>query len=549
MTTQRSPWSVVTPMLLYSSFCLLVGDMLYGYDTGSFGGVLANQGFIRQFGTYNPHTEAYTFDSLRTSLISSLAFIGKFIGCFVAAPAIERLGHRNVFYLLSVVSVIGVILEITAADTAAGTGRYPQFIVGRIVVYISVGLVEVNVTTYQSEIVPAAFRGLVVISLQLFLNAGTLVATGINKAFSTDTSPVGWKTVTGVQLVFPALIALFTLFIPSSPRWLLSKDREEDAVTALCRLRPKEDAENGNCEAEIVAIRGALQSHVHKGTWTDLLRSTNFRRTTIVIVYYFFQQTTGQAFVSTYQTVFYRENRYAAHAFTYPIINSCLGMIAVLPSMYMVDKIGRRYSLLISFFFQCFFMYLLAGLGQQTTKTATESNTIVAAFMLFAFSYNMGGASIPYLLGTEIPNASLREKTQSLGAAWNVIWAFVTNFIIPYMIDSIHFQVGWVFGSISLAAFIFTFLVLPETKVSAASSDNNLAWKQITDNYAVVQGRALEEIDNVFSVAFNPFRSSSGAYEGAARRVGQLEGDKIMASNDMDNKNISTADKPHVSHV
>lgn len=39
-------------------------------------------------------------------------------------------------------------------------------------------------------------------SLQLFLNAGALLATGFNKAFSVDTSSVGWKTVTGIQFVF-----------------------------------------------------------------------------------------------------------------------------------------------------------------------------------------------------------------------------------------------------------------------------------------------------------------------------------------------------------
>lgn len=77
----------------------------------------------------------------------------------------------------------------------------------------------------------------------------------------------------------------------------------------------------------------------------------------------------------------------------------------------------------------------------------------------------MGGASIPYLLGTEIPNASLREKTQSLGTSWNVVWAFVTNYSIPYIIANIHFQVGWVFGGISVLALCFTFFILPETKV------------------------------------------------------------------------------------
>lgn len=78
----------------------------------------------------------------------------------------------------------------------------------------------------------------------------------------------------------------------------------------------------------------------------------------------------------------------------------------------------------------------------------------------------MSGASIPYLLGAEIPTSAVREKTQAVGASWNVIWAFVTNFVIPYMIDNIHFKVGWVFGSISVLALVFTIFFLPETKVN-----------------------------------------------------------------------------------
>lgn len=88
----------------------------------------------------------------------------------------------------------------------------------------------------------------------------------------------------------PVVIIIFTFFIPSSPRWLLSKDRDEDAKHALRRLRPKANAENGDCDAEIQAIKEALQEHVHKGPWLDLVRGNNLRRTVIVFVYYFFQQ-------------------------------------------------------------------------------------------------------------------------------------------------------------------------------------------------------------------------------------------------------------------
>ncbi|BCS28345.1 sugar porter family MFS transporter [Aspergillus puulaauensis] len=502
MTAPRSAWSMATPMLLFSCFCLLTGDMLFGFDTGSFGGILGNPGFVKQFGSYNAETQSYEIDSLHTSLLSSLPFIGKFIGCFVAGPMIEKYGHRVVFHALSVISIIGVIIEITAADSGAGTGRLAQFIVGRIIVYISVGLVEVDVTTYQSEIVPASFRGLVVVSLQLFLVAGGLIASGANKAYETESDGVGWKTVTGIQLIFPVLIIICTIFIPNSPRWLLSKDRDEDAIASLRKLRPEEDRSNGACDEELREIREGLHEVVHKAAWIDLVKGNNLRRTTIVVVCYFFQQATGQAFVSTFQTKFYQQNGYEEHAYTYPIISSVLNLVAVFLAMALVDRLGRRYTLFLSYSLQTLWMYVLAGLGGLAHATTASRNTIVASFMLYTVFYNAGGGSIPYLLGAEIPNAAVREKTQSVGTAWNVIWAFVTNFIIPYMLEHIHFDVGWVFGSVSLVALVYTFFFLPETK-----------------------GRTLEELDAVFAYAYNPFRRADGYYNNEPGAEAPKEGD------------------------
>ncbi|CAI7582343.1 unnamed protein product [Penicillium crustosum] len=299
--------------------------------------------------------------------------------------------------------------------------------------------------TYQSEIVPASFRGLVVVSLQLFLVAGGLVASGANKAYETESNGVGWKTITGIQLIFP----------------LLSKDRDEDAIASLHRLRPKEDALNGKYEAEISEIREGLREVAHKSAWIDLIRGSNLRRTSIVIVFYFFQQATGQAFVSTYQTKFYQQNGYAEYAYTYPLTSSVLGVVAVLVAMCFIDKLGRRYTLFMSYAFQALWMYILAGLGGVAHPTAVSRDTIVAAFMLYQLFYN------------------------------NVIWAFVLNFIIPYMMEHIHFGIGWVFGSVSLVALLYTFFFLPETK-----------------------GRTLKELDAVFAHTYNHFRMSHTYYTG-----------------------------------
>jgi SP family sugar:H+ symporter-like MFS transporter len=82
----------------------------------------------------------------------------------------------------------------------------------------------------------------------------------------------------------------FSLFIPDSPRWLLSKDRESDAVASLLRLRPKGEDMERNCAAEIQAIKEALQDRVHKAPWVDLVRGNNLRRTLLILAFYFFQQ-------------------------------------------------------------------------------------------------------------------------------------------------------------------------------------------------------------------------------------------------------------------
>lgn len=54
------------------------------------------------------------------------------------------------------------------------------------------------------------------------------------------------------------------------------------------------------------------------------------------------------------------------------------------------------------------------------------------------------------------------------------------------MLRAMNYNVGWIFGGISVTAIVFTFFFLPETK-----------------------GLVLEDIDEVFSRPFNPFRADT----------------------------------------
>lgn len=64
--------SLLTPMLLFSCFCLLVGDVLFGYDTASFGGILANPvSFVLHACLEFPLPSRYSFTK---SMVVSRAF-------------------------------------------------------------------------------------------------------------------------------------------------------------------------------------------------------------------------------------------------------------------------------------------------------------------------------------------------------------------------------------------------------------------------------------------------------------------------------------------
>jgi hypothetical protein len=123
----------------------------------------------------------------------------------------------------------------------------------------------------------------------------------------------------------------------------------------MCRLRPAADVDQGLCEEEVLAIKAALSTHVHKAPWTAIFQGNNFRRTSIVLVRYTFQQITGHVRFSAHGKKLsidgsgirlyvpkhvLQEQRLCRPSITYPVINSTLSVIAVLAHMWLADTMG-----------------------------------------------------------------------------------------------------------------------------------------------------------------------------------------------------------------
>ncbi|BCS25084.1 sugar porter family MFS transporter [Aspergillus puulaauensis] len=455
------------------------GVLSEGYDGASFGGVQTFGPFLRKFGRWSEDKEDYTIPTNVVSMMNSLPMIGKFLGAVIVGPMIERWGHRLSMAITCCVQVVGTVIQVTSHSPA-------QFIVGRMLIYGAVGLVENVVPTYESEICPAPLRGFCVGSIQLFLTFGSLIAGVVNEGLSKLDTDAGWMVATGIQMV-PALIILTGLyFTPDSPRWLISKNRRSDALKALKVFRPKQQVEDGRCELEIIALENS-DNMQEKAPWKALFNASNRRRTSIALVIMALQQLTGVTFSSSYGPTFYKQVGLGDKAFAYAAINNAVSVVTAVIGMYMFDVFGRRDLTLHGCWGQALFLCLIGGLGAESSRSTSETNGMVASFILYAAILHATLGPAAYITAAEVGTATLREKTMAISTAWNVVVGFGVVYSTPYLLSTpganLGARLGYVWGGCAAVGAIWVWFFMPELK-----------------------GRSLEDVDELFAAGLPAWR-------------------------------------------
>lgn len=220
---------------------------------------------------------------------------------------------------------------------------------------------------------------------------------------------------------------------------MLQKGRQDEAIRTLSSVRTKEDSESGWVDIEILGIKEAIESekNVVQNNWLDLFKGTNRRRTRVshlpsdpsrhgwmgTLMHFVFclkiaamafvaNQWTGNQFVTAYAPTLYVLLGRKSEAFTYTVIKSVVSMVAVLCTMIVVDKFGRRFVVIFGSFMQCIFLYLLGGMGIAKNPTVAELNTMVAAIQIFIFFCRASSNAMAFLIPAEVSSLTLRKKSK-----------------------------------------------------------------------------------------------------------------------------------------
>jgi len=223
-------------ILVSSTLIAALGGLLFGFDTAVISG------------TTQWLQSTYDLSSFELGFTVASALIGTIIGSLVIGRIADRYGRR------SSLSLLALLYFISALGSGLAWSWY-SLIFFRFVGGLGVGGASVVSPMYIAEVSPARLRGRLVAVAQLNIVFGMLLAYFSNYIISgLEIGASEWRWMFGVETIPAGLFFVFLFTIPRSPRWLVSKDKIDEAKLVLDKC----GTDTGNIDDEIREIRQSL---------------------------------------------------------------------------------------------------------------------------------------------------------------------------------------------------------------------------------------------------------------------------------------------------
>ncbi|MDW5265975.1 MULTISPECIES: sugar porter family MFS transporter [Acidobacteriaceae] len=432
-----------------------LGGLLFGYDWVVIGGA-------REF------YEVY-FHLISAALVgwaNSCALLGCLLGSIAAGSLADRYGRRRVLLISAVLFAISSIFTGWAHS-------FTSFILWRILGGTAIGLSSNVSPLYIAEISPAAIRGRLVSLNQFAIVVGILLAQVVNwriarpvvagltatALFHTWNVQLGWRWMF-IAVAIPAIIFTITsLFIPESPRWLLTRGRDIDAQRVLRQI-----GGTAYASAEVASIKSSLttEAAAEASSWRELFRP-NLRRIVLIgVALAVLQQWTGINILFNYAAEVYRSAGYGANdIFLNIVITGAINLVFTILAMLLVDRVGRRPMMI----FGCIGIGVSHLLCAWAYRAGWPSSAVLVLTLSAIGCYALTLAPVTWVLISEIfPN---RIRSHGVSAAVSALW--IASFLLTYSFPFLDHSVGSSgiflgYGVICIAGCVFVALTVPETK-------------------------------------------------------------------------------------
>lgn len=253
--------------VLQTALIVLPAYVCFGYNQAGLGGLLTEEDWVKTFPDIDTVNYTGAFKSKHSTLqgfVVATFVIGALIGALTCSWSGDKFGRRNCIFFAGWCSLIGIILE-------ASSFGLPQFIVARVILGFGVGQLSSIVPVWQSETAGAKNRGRHVVIDGLFICLGYTLESWIDLGFfEFKTGPVTWRPPIAIGSLFSIMVIVSIYFLPESPRWLVMKNRIEEARAVISAFRAK-PGDALEVQAEVAGIELSLEERTgHKVKFSDM---------------------------------------------------------------------------------------------------------------------------------------------------------------------------------------------------------------------------------------------------------------------------------------
>lgn len=385
--------------------------------------------------------------------VAALLTIGCLFGALITGNFTEKFGRRKVMIITAIFYVLSA-LGCALASSAA------MLITFRLLSGVVVGITSVIGPIYISEVSPAKNRGRLVSMNQFAITFGILLAY-ILDYFLFGLGDNSWRYMLAIPCIFGLIFLVFLLTsLPESPRWLLSKNRRDEAINVIKKIGGQKLIEDELPEMERSIINERTELKVR---FIEIFEGKMGRIIIIGTLLAAFQQITGiNAVIMFAPNIFQAAGSGVDNSLLQSIVLGLVNFLMTIVALWLVDKKGRKVLLTCG----ALGMSLSLGyLAYQFAKPSQNGTAVLIALLVYISFFAASFAPVMWVVISEVYPNRIRGVAMSFSTAVSWLCTFISVYLAPVIQGSLGLPYLFgLFAFLSLLAFLFVLVWVPETK-------------------------------------------------------------------------------------
>ncbi|KAG7530694.1 hypothetical protein FFLO_04864 [Filobasidium floriforme] len=441
-------------------FAMTVAAAADGYQIGIVGNIIANEGFVRQFGTQRNAQGEPILAAAVLSGWNSIQSVGQIIGMTTTPFFAERFGRKpTLFYFLGLLA-ISILVESVA-------NKWQVWLVAKLFTGAGVGSLQFMTPTYVTEIAPVKIRGSLLMTYNFWFGFGQFAATlALQRMNATD--PTNFRLPIYTQWSQIGIMFIIYLFVPESPVWAVKRGNETLARKCLRRINRgviNFDETRAYLAFQVnLAHEKAEAERVGRVRWYAIFQGRNGWRTLVSAWPLISQQFLGLSLFYSYVSYFFSIVGFA-DPFRVTCITSGIGMACGVAAAFLAERVGRRYlhNIGATCMLTC---CIVVGIISVVPQNGA-SNTLLVAFTCLWVPGSTLQAATAWVYCGEISSARLRPYTAGFAAATSCVIGIVVGVLVPYMLNETEWNLGtktaWFYAGLGAPCVVLAWFIMPET--------------------------------------------------------------------------------------